>query len=74
MKLLGTIIDLINKNENRPENSLPDVVTRPVDVLEIQTDLFQTCHLVILGHRMMLNFAIEIFAAILPEQVFSYTL
>lgn len=22
----GTIIDLINKNENRPENSLPDVV------------------------------------------------
>ena len=26
MELLGTIIDLINKNENRPENSLPDVV------------------------------------------------
>jgi hypothetical protein len=46
----------------------------PVDVLEIQTDLFQTCHLVILGHRMILNFAIEIFAAILPEQVLSYTL
>jgi hypothetical protein len=26
MELLGTIIDLINKNENRPEYSLPDVV------------------------------------------------
>ena len=26
MELLGTIIDIINKNENRPENSLPDVV------------------------------------------------
>jgi hypothetical protein len=26
IELLGTIIDLINKNENRHKNSLPDVV------------------------------------------------
>ena len=34
----------------------------------------QTCHLVILGHMMILNFAIDIFAAILPKQVLSYAL